>query len=364
MQSVGNYDLVRKIAERGMCTVYQGRHKQSGLIVAIKTLPPTAARNPVLLKRFEQEFRATSALDHPGIVKSIEYYRTVAAPFLVMEFIEGESIGNLVKRDGRMREEFALAVMIQICRGLHHAHQQGLIHRNVKPDSILITPDGIAKLTDFGLARDVESELNLTRTGRGLGTPHFMAPEQFRDAKNADIRSDIYSLGATLYAMLTGQLPFGDCDPLDCWIRKTRNDFREPREWASDISERAARTIDRAMSAEPKNRPASCREFIDDLTGVSIGGQSQDTLVVIVDPVIDMTMTSNFRDGRPSRRNKLVGAAPETATPSEHAEQPEKRPDSLNSPDDVPEFDWFVWVMIVMMGVATGVLGFLFVWQN
>jgi len=273
LQSVGNYDIVRKIAEGGMGTVYQGRHKQSGLIVAIKTLPPATAKNPVLLKRFEQEFRAASLLDHPNIVKAIEYCGTGTSPFLVMEFVEGESLGNKIEREGRMSEELAIKIIAQVCQGLHRAHKQGLIHRDVKPDNIMVTPDGIAKLTDLGLVKDVEGELNLTRTGRGLGTPHFMAPEQFRNAKNADIRCDIYSLGATLYAMLTGEIPFGKCGPLDCWMKKVHNDFPEPKELVSDISDRADWAIRRAMSAEPEKRPASCREFVEDLAGHSIKAQ-------------------------------------------------------------------------------------------
>ncbi len=117
-----------------------------------------------------------------------------------------------------------------MCEGLQRAHKQGLVHRDVKPDNILVTKDGVAKLTDLGLVKDVEGDLNLTKTGRGLGTPHFMAPEQFRNAKNVDVRCDIYSLGATLYAMVTGDVPFENASPLDCWMKKIRNEFPPPKE--------------------------------------------------------------------------------------------------------------------------------------
>src|SRR5207249_2199484 len=149
------------------------------------------------------------------------------------------------------------------------AHKQGLIHRDVKPDNVLVTADGQAKLTDLGLVRDMGDDFNLTRTGRGLGTPHFMAPEQFRDAKNADVRCDIYSLGATLYMMVTGQLPFGNCSALDCFMKKLRNELTPPRDVKPDISERVDWAIRRAMSALPENRPSSCREFVEDLYGRS-----------------------------------------------------------------------------------------------
>jgi serine/threonine protein kinase len=159
--------------------------------------------------------------------------------------------------------------MAQVCQGLHRAHKQNLIHRDVKPDNILLTADGIAKLTDLGLVKDVEGEMNLTRTGRGLGTPHFMAPEQFRNAKSADIRCDIYSLGATLYMMVTGKMPFDGCGPLDAWMKKSSNEFPAPREIDPTISERMDWAIRRAMHASPESRPATCREFIEDVTGQS-----------------------------------------------------------------------------------------------
>jgi serine/threonine protein kinase len=141
----------------------------------------------------------------------------------------------------------------------------------------MVGPDGVVKLTDLGLVKDVEGEQNLTRTGRGLGTPHFMAPEQFRNAKNADVRCDVYSLGATLYMLVTGAVPFSKTTPLDCWMKKIRNDFPEPREFTPALSSRVNWAIGRAMRAKPEQRPASCREFMEDLTGTAwrpAGGSS------------------------------------------------------------------------------------------
>jgi serine/threonine protein kinase len=157
-----------------------------------------------------------------------------------------------------------------VCQGLHRAHKQKLIHRDVKPDNVLVTPEGVAKLTDLGLVKEVDNEMNLTKTGRGLGTPNFMAPEQFRNAKNADIRCDIYSLGATLYTMLTGEAPFGKVGPLDCWMRKVRNELIPPRELNPRISDRTDWAIRRAMSGDPDKRPGSCKEFVEDLMGAPL----------------------------------------------------------------------------------------------
>jgi len=268
-KSVGSYDLLEKIAEGGMGAIYRGRHRDSGQIVAIKIMPPHMAQNPVLLKRFEQEFRAASRLDHPNIVRALDYSDNGNMPYLVMEFVEGESLGQKIEREGAMAESEAIRIIAQVAQGLHRAHKQNLVHRDVKPDNVLVTSDGVAKLADLGLVKETETDLNLTKTGRGLGTPHFMAPEQFRNAKNADVRCDIYSLGATLYQMVTGELPFRSNGPLDAWMKKIQNELTAPRQLVPALSERIDWAIRRAMSADPDKRPTSCREFIEDLTGHS-----------------------------------------------------------------------------------------------
>jgi serine/threonine protein kinase len=269
LQTVGNYELIEKIAEGGMGAIYRGRQRDSGQIVAVKIMPSHMAQNPILLKRFEQEFRAASRLDHPNIVRAIDYGDTGDQPYLVMEFVEGESLGQKIERDGRMGESEAIRVIAQVAQGLHRAHKQNLVHRDVKPDNILVRPDGVAKLADLGLVKETDTDLNLTKTGRGLGTPHFMAPEQFRNAKNADIRCDIYSLGATLYQMVTGELPFRSSGPLDAWMKKIQNELTPPRQIVPTISERVEEAILRAMKADPDLRPATCREFVEELTGKS-----------------------------------------------------------------------------------------------
>jgi serine/threonine protein kinase len=299
MQSIGSYDLIEKVAEGGMGSVYRAKHRITGQIVAIKIMPPHMAGNPVLLKRFEQEFRAASLLDHPNIVRAIEYQDNVSAPYLVMEFVEGESLGQKIERDGRMSETESIRIIAQVAQGLHRAHKQGMIHRDVKPDNVMVTPEGQAKLADLGLVKEVEADLNLTRTGRGLGTPHFMAPEQFRNAKNADVRCDIYALGATLYMMVTGELPFRSNGPLDAWMKKIHNELTPPRDIVPDLSERVDWAIRRAMSAETNKRPNTCREFIEDLTGHSTrritpaenSGQSQDLWYLVYKDEIGSTHT-------------------------------------------------------------------------
>src|SRR5438132_3303966 len=269
LQSVGNYDLVERIAEGGMGTVYKGKHRLTGQIVAIKIVSPHMTGNQVLLKRFEQEYMAAKQLNHPNIVKALEFGDAGSTPYLVMEFVDGQSLGKKIERDGKMAGRDAVKLIAQVAQGLHRAHKERLIHRDVKPDNILVTPEGQAKLADLGLVKEVETDLNLTRTGRGLGTPNFMAPEQFRNAKKADGRCDIYSLGATLYMMVTGDAPFKANGPLDSYMKKIENDLTPPRRLVPALSERIDWAIQRAMSVDPETRPASCREFVEDLTGRS-----------------------------------------------------------------------------------------------
>jgi len=272
---LGNYDLLYKIAEGGMGAVYKGRHRITGDIVAVKVIAANTAKNPVLLQRFEREFQAAKMLEHPNVVRGIEYCGTGPYPYLVMEFVEGESLGQKIDREGAMPEAEAVRMISQVCDGLQRAHKQGLVHRDVKPDNILLNREGVCKLTDLGLVKDTEDNLNLTKTGRGLGTPHFMAPEQFRDAKKVDARGDIYSLGATLYTMLTGEVPFSNSNPLDCWMKKIRNEFPAPRQLNAAVSERVDWAVRRSMSADPDKRPSSCREFLEDLTGQGRGSGPQ-----------------------------------------------------------------------------------------
>jgi serine/threonine protein kinase len=316
LDTIGSYDLLEKVGRGSMGTVYRARHWESKAIVAVKVMHSEIARNPVLIKRFEQEFRISRRLDHPHIVKVMEFCGSAPQPYLVMEFIDGESLMDRLERQGKMPEDGAVRVIAQIAEGLDLAHQQGLIHRDVKPDNIMLDRDGQAKLLDLGLAKDADSRADLTRAGQGLGTPDFMAPEQFRHAKNASVRCDIYSLGATLYMMVTGRYPFDDRDPLKTMMRKLKNELPAPRDLVPELSERTDWAIRRAMSADPEHRPESCREFAEDLLGQSkpsvkaLANGSDDGLwyMVFVDPGGQVQTIKGSRDAlRQSLRDGRLG---------------------------------------------------------
>src|SRR5205807_6017996 len=185
-----------------------------------------------------------------------------------MEFIDGENLGDIIERRGALPEAEASAIIAQIAAALQEAHAHGIYHRDVKPDNILVAVDGQAKLTDLGIAKDLQTECDLTNAGRGLGTPHFMAPEQLANAKNVDGRCDVYALGATLYMIVTGVIPFFSKGPLlTVFKKKAWNQYTPPRELVATLSDRVVDVINRAMNAEIAARHASCAEFITHLTG-------------------------------------------------------------------------------------------------
>jgi serine/threonine protein kinase len=266
-----DYEVLEQIAAGSMATVYRGRQRDSGAPVAIKILLPAVAVNPVLLERFQQEFRAGSTLKHPNIVRTLDCGQVGPTLYLVTEFVEGQDLWQRIENAGRLPEAEAVDLIAQAARGLHELHKHGILHRDVKPDNILITADGRAKLADLGLIKDLEGNLQLTQTRTGLGTPNFIAPEQFTEARQAGVRCDIYALGATLYMAVTGELPFAGRSLATTLKKKLNNDLVPPRQLVPELSRRVEWTIRRAVQADPQRRYASCLEFIQALTGEDTG---------------------------------------------------------------------------------------------
>ena len=212
LPEIPNYEPIEKIAEGGMGSVYKYRQRSSGQMVAIKVVPPSMASNPVLLKRFEQEFRASRLLDHPNIVKALEFGTAGTCPYLVMEFVEGETLGQKLDREKRLPEAEAIRLIAQVAQGLHRAHKQGLIHRDVKPDNVLIRArrPGQAYGPGAGQGSGRRLEPDPDRPRR-LGTPHFMASERFLHAKNADDFMKPFALSprSLVRMMVSGELRSG-----------------------------------------------------------------------------------------------------------------------------------------------------------
>jgi serine/threonine protein kinase len=264
---LGKYDLLEKIADGGMGTVYKGCDRTTGQIVAIKLVTQEVANNPVLVERFKQEYRTASGLIHPNIVRGLDFGFEGSNLYMVMEYVDGPSLGQRIDREKRLPEAEAVRIIVEVAEALELAHRHKIIHRDVKPDNILLASTGQAKLTDLGLAKNRQVDLDLTRPLTGLGTPYFMAPEQFGDAKHADIRYDVYSLGATLYMALTGELPFYGKTNLAILKLKMQDAIAPPSKLAPGISARVDAAICKSIRANANQRFASCKEFITALTG-------------------------------------------------------------------------------------------------
>ena len=207
-QRISHYRLIKKLGQGGMGAVYQAENVNLKRTVALKILPPElSAANPQYAQRFLREAQSQAALDHPNVVsihhvgKEGDYY------YIEMQYVTGGNLADLLKGDHAVEVDRAVEIVRGAAAGLAAAHEEGLVHRDVKPENILLGKGDAPKVSDFGLAKQVELESGLTQSGTVLGTPYYMSPEQC-EAKPVDARSDIYSLGVTLYHLLTGQQPF------------------------------------------------------------------------------------------------------------------------------------------------------------
>jgi len=208
---LGTYELLEEVGRGGTGVVYRAKHTRLKNIVAVKVLPAEALMRPDTLARFDREMAAIGQLEHPHIVKATDAGEDEGRHFLVMEYVAGGNLANLVNRQGPLPVVDAIACILQAARGLSYSHSKSMIHRDVKPSNLLLGADGVVKVSDLGLARvllDAEDE-GSTHTGSLMGTFDYMAPEQALNVKKADERADIYGLGCTLYFLLTGTQPFG-----------------------------------------------------------------------------------------------------------------------------------------------------------
>jgi len=269
------YELIAELGEGGMGQVFKARHKLMKRTVALKTIRPELINHPEAVRRFAKEARAAARLSHPNIVTAFDAEQCGDLHMLVMEFVQGESVSMLVNKCGPLPFEQAVDYARQAAVGLQHAHERKMVHRDIKPQNLMLDEKGVIKILDFGLSkfrRDLEAGENdsvadetiLTLNNISLGTEGFIAPEQAADARSVDVRSDIYSLGCTLFFMLTNRPPYFGSPPDDDKAVPDVTRFRD------DLPDGLPQVLRKMMAPEPGNRYATPQDVVEALQAIDL----------------------------------------------------------------------------------------------
>ena len=270
------YELEELVGAGGMSSVFRAHDRLLDRKVALKVLHQQYADDPEYVERFRREARAVATLSHPNVVTVIDRGDEDGRQFIVFEYVDGENLKRLLEREGPLPVERALELAMQVARGLSFAHQEGLVHRDVKPQNVLLNGDGRAKVTDFGIARSLDVQQGVTRTGTVLGTSDYIAPEQAQ-GQAVDEQSDVYSLGVVLYELLTGKVPF----PGENFVAVAMRHINEPppsvRASRPEVPPRVDAAVQRAMAKSPADRFPTMLDFcaeldacLDELQGTQV----------------------------------------------------------------------------------------------
>lgn len=271
-QQIPGYQLQKKVGAGAMAIVYRAKQISLDRTVAVKVLPRRLSKNREFVERFYKEGKAAAALNHNNIVQAIDVGEAGGFHYFVMEFVEGRTVYDELA-DGKVYAEAeAIRVIRQVTEALLHAHDKGIIHRDVKPKNIMLTNDRVAKLADMGLARAVtDVEAAMAEAGRAYGTPYYISPEQIRGEMHVDHRADIYSLGATMYHMVTGRVPFEAPTPSAVMHKHLKEALTPPDHINHKLTAGCAAMIEMMMAKKRDERYASCREVLEDLDLIARG---------------------------------------------------------------------------------------------
>ena len=268
---LGDYEVVKRLGAGGMGAVYKARQVSLDRDVALKVLfRSLAANKPDFVPRFYREAKVMAKLNHPNVVTCFGVGEAHGLHYLAMEYVDGGSVSDLLKKHERFSVGDALHITLACLRALEHAHELNLVHRDVKPDNLLLTSKGTVKLADLGLAKALDDDLSLTQSGMGAGTPHYMSPEQTKSAKHVDARTDIYAVGCMLYRFLTSKVPFEGETVVELFIAKESGKYEPAKKINSEVSERLDLLIDRMLAKKPELRPQSCTEVIREIEGIGL----------------------------------------------------------------------------------------------
>ncbi|MEM9369458.1 MAG: serine/threonine-protein kinase, partial [Planctomycetota bacterium] len=266
---LGSYKLLRPLGKGGMGVVYLGEHHVMKRQMALKVLPSDALKDERRIDRFKEEARASAQLDHPNIVRAYDFNEASSKLYIVMEYVDGTDLHQVVARDGVMEVGAALDAIMQAASGLAHAHQRGIVHRDIKPSNLMLRADGVVKVSDMGLARIGWSGSEESNSKRLTGTADFIAPEQALNSQSVDARADIYSLGCSWYFLLTGKPPFQGSNMQQKLAKHQTAPVPDVRELREDCPSNVAAVISRMMAKRPADRPPSAVELLEQIKRVS-----------------------------------------------------------------------------------------------
>ncbi|MBT8495149.1 MAG: serine/threonine protein kinase [Deltaproteobacteria bacterium] len=261
LEKVGNCRVVEEVAAGGMAVVYRAIQDSLGRTVAIKALRSDIGDQQQLVTRFEREAQSLALLQHENIISVYDFFEQDGERFIVMEFVEGIDLYDLLDICGRVPYDVAAVIAMQVARALDYIHYRTIVHRDIKPANIMVSRQGGVKVMDFGIARDKSYERDLTQTGTGIGTPSYMSPEQILGDK-LDARSDIFSLGIVLYQMLTGGKPFVEDEEKSVMHKIRLEKHVKCRKLNPEIPRELERIVDKCLEKEPRRRFRSAQQLV------------------------------------------------------------------------------------------------------
>ncbi|HWO22986.1 MAG TPA: serine/threonine-protein kinase [Kofleriaceae bacterium] len=348
-QTIGGYRILDKLGEGGMGKVYAAAHELLGKKVAIKVLLPQHSQNAELVQRFFNEARAATRINHPGIVEIFDFGRDQdGSAYIVMEYLRGESLAARLEREHTLSPAMVMRIIGQVTNALGQAHREGIIHRDLKPDNIFLVPDPDviggerAKILDFGIAKLTEDATAgvKTRAGVVIGTPTYMAPEQFRAASSVDHRADIYALGVVLYEMLTGRPPFMAEGLMAMMEMHMFESPPPPRSLVPALSQALEQVVLRALAKRPEDRQASAEELARELAA-AVGDTREPSAPTLVPP----GNTAVLPLARPSADTTLGAAAGHALSTSPGTRPGSRRPGR-----------WIAAGAVAALGITIGVV--------
>jgi predicted Ser/Thr protein kinase len=260
LDRIGNCRIVEEVASGGMAVVYRAIQDPLGRTVAIKALKSSAATEEHISTRFEREAKSLANLQHENIIHIYDFYKERGSLFIVMEYVQGTDLYDLLEKSGRVPFDVAAVCAMQVARALDYVHYRGIVHRDIKPANIMLSRQGGVKLMDFGIARDKSFD-DLTETGTGIGTPAYMSPEQILGEK-LDARSDIFSLGIVLYQMLTGKKPFVEDEARSVMHKIRLERHARVRRLNPEIPRELERIVDKCLEKQPRDRWRSAQQLV------------------------------------------------------------------------------------------------------